>query len=129
MAALAEMVGDTLLETANRNRLALCLRLAEGRLLPFLRVALEFREHGFKNFVPAQRSAPDFCINIFRLADMQLLRDAFDGLLGHLEAFVGEHLLQNLTAELHVLIALRMTQEAADFRARAARDHELLPQR
>ena len=43
--------------------------------------------------------------------------------------FVGEDLFQNLAAEFHMLVALRVAQEAADFRARAAGDDELLPQR
>ena len=104
------------------------LRLRPGRpLLGRLAGALEFGEDRLQHFVAAQRAAADIGIDILGLGQAQFLGHFLDRLVGQFAPFVGEGLFQNLAAELHMLVALGMAQEAADFGPRPAGDHELLP--
>src|SRR6185369_17900763 len=77
----------------------------------------------------AERAAADFREHVIGLGKAQLLGNFADCLVGHLDAFVGEHFLENVATELHMLAALRMPEETPDFCARTSSDDELFPER
>ena len=82
-----------------------------------------------QHLAATQRAAPDIGIDVFGLGEAKFLGHFADRLVGQLGALLGEGLFQDLLPEPHMLVALGMTQIAADFGARPAGHHELLPQR
>src|SRR6185503_18252759 len=92
-------------------------------------IVLQLRKNRLEYVLRTQHAAPDLGIDIFGLGEAQLLGDFADGLFGEVLLLVRESLFQNLAAEIHMLIVPRVLEVTADFRARAAGDDELLPQR
>ena len=124
MAALAQGVGNPLGQAADGDR----LDRARLGLLAHLAGALELRKDRLQHLMAAQGAAPDIGKDIFRLGQAQLLGHFLNGLVGQLAPVIGESLFQDLASEADMLVALGVAQEAADFRPRPPRDHELLPQ-